>query len=98
MEDFCDRYKDIDVYGRGTANVVGESYRGELNYNGNCKFKGHIDYEYSIVLENILHPNTWTEKPCDSYLAWSLPIYSGASNFDEFTDGERIYALSFIYY
>jgi len=93
LKDFCNKYRDIDVYGRGTANIAGESYKGELNYNGNCKFKGHIDYEYSIVLENILDPNTWTEKPCDSYLAWSLPIYSGASNFSKYFPEESFHKI-----
>ena len=70
LKDFCENYSNIDVFGRGTSSYVGESYMGELNYNGNCKFRGHIDYEYSIVLENVLDPNTWTEKPSDSFLAW----------------------------
>jgi hypothetical protein len=84
LKDFCENYSNIDVFGRGTSSYVGESYMGELNYNGNCKFRGHIDYEYSIVLENVLDPNTWTEKPSDSFLAWSLPIYNGDSTFSNF--------------
>ena len=98
LKDFCNQYDNIDVYGRGISNIVGKSYRGELNYNGNCKFKGHIDYEYSIILENILDPNTWTEKPSDSYLAWSLPIYSGASNFQDFFPEESFYKIDTLNY
>jgi hypothetical protein len=93
LRNFCQEYKNTDVYGRGTQQFVGECWKGELNYDKNCKFKGHEDYEYSLVLENVLEPNTWTEKPSDSFLAWSLPIYSGASNFIDYFPEESFYQI-----
>tara|TARA_Y100001970_G_C14246597_1_gene868710 strand:- start:2836 stop:3720 length:885 start_codon:yes stop_codon:yes gene_type:complete len=98
LQRFVNEYKNIDVYGRaGTQSIVGDCWKGELNYDGNCKFKGHIDYEYSIVLENVLYPNSWTEKPCDSILSWAFPIYSGASNFGEYFPLESFYQLDTMY-
>jgi len=91
--DFAQKYPNIDVYGRGISHYVNECWKGELNYNGNCKFKGLVDYEYSIVLENTMLRNSWTEKPSDSILSWSFPIYSGATNFSEFFPEESFYNL-----
>jgi hypothetical protein len=92
---FVSKYPNIDIFGRGTSNALHDqsSYKGSLNYDGNCKFRGLVDYEYSLVLENILTPNTWSEKPCDAFLSWAFPIYSGASNFDEYFPKESFYQI-----
>ena len=91
--DFCNNYDDIDVYGRGTGPIIPRHWKGELNYDSKCKLMGHIHYEYSLALENIHYPNSWSEKPCDSILSWSLPIYSGASNFSEYFPEESFYQI-----
>lgn len=76
---------DIDVYGRGVLPYIErDRYRGALSYNGNCKFLGHYKYYNSLVLENTLLHNSWSEKPADSFLSWSRPIYWGANNFNEY--------------
>lgn len=80
---------NIDLYGRGhNTTTFGESYKGELDYNGNCKFNGLIDYSYSIVMENSTQKNYWTEKLADAYLSWCMPIYWGCPNLNKyFPDG-----------
>lgn len=85
LNEFIEEYPSIEVWGRGTGSVLRnpKAYKGEIETE-KCKFNGLIDYEYSLVLENILDPNTWSEKPCDAFLCWSIPIYSGASNFGDF--------------
>lgn|GEM_PF-1415166 len=76
---------DIDLYGRGhDRNYYGDAYKGELNYDGVCKFKGLVDYEFSIVLENCKQKNYWTEKLADAYLSWCMPIYWGCPNISEY--------------
>lgn len=76
---------DIDLYGRGhDKKIYGESYKGELNYNGNCKYRGLIDYRYSIVMENSIQKNYWTEKIADSFLSWSIPLYWGCPNLTDY--------------
>lgn len=48
------------------------------------KIEGIGSYKYHLVLENNLLPNTMTEKLFDAYLGNSYPIYSGATNAEEY--------------
>lgn len=76
---------NVHLYGRGhDESYYGESYKGELNYDGNCKFNGLIDYTYTIVMENSSQKNYWTEKLADAYLSWCVPIYWGCPNIIDF--------------
>jgi hypothetical protein len=71
----------IDLYGRGHNKALyGDNYKGSLDYDGKCKLRGLVDYEYSIVLENSQQKNYFTEKLADAYLSWSLPLYWGCPN------------------
>lgn len=71
----------IDLYGRGhNPSVYGDNYKGVLEYDGKCKLRGLLDYEFSIVLENSQQNNYFTEKLADTYLSWSLPLYWGCPN------------------
>lgn len=75
----------IHLYGRGhDVNYYGDNYKGELNYAGNCKFKGLIDYKFTIVMENSQQKNYWTEKLADAYLSWCMPIYWGCPNISDY--------------
>ena len=89
LKRLTNNFKDIDVYGRGIDNYIDSSIcKGSLDYDKNCKFKGHYGYDYSLVLENTTLKNSWTEKPADSLLSWSYPIYHGCTNFkDYFPEG-----------
>jgi len=88
--------QDIDVYGRGIQGFISpDTYKGELNYNGNCKLRGFLNYRYALVLENVRLPNSWTEKICDPLLSWAVPIYWGASNIDYFFPLESYFALPY---
>lgn len=93
---FTREYPHIDIWGRGIDKFINPAtFRGELNYNGNCKLRGFIDHEYALVLENVRLPNTWSEKICDPLLSWTVPIYWGASNIDYFFPAESYFALPF---
>lgn len=46
----------------------------------NQKWEGIAPYKYTIVLENQRSDDIITEKICDSFLAYALPIYWGAPN------------------
>lgn len=71
---FSEKITDIDVYGKGTEDYVSEKvFKGSIDH----KIDGMINYEYSLVLENVTDPNTWSEKLADAYLSWSFPIFSG---------------------
>jgi hypothetical protein len=77
------RYPKIDIYGRGLSKKdFDSSYKGELKYNGYCKYKGLLDYSYSIACENSSHKNYFTEKIIDCFLSWTKPLYWGCKNID----------------
>lgn len=88
--------KNIDLYGRGhDSNIFGDSYKGPLEYDGNCKYRGIVDYKYSIVLENSSQENYWTEKLSDVFLSWTMPLYWGCPNLDRYFSKESYYYLDF---
>ena len=75
----------IDLYGIGhDKGYYNDHYKGPLMYDGNCKLRGLIDYEYSIVLENSQEKNYFTEKLADALLSWSVPLYWGCPNMHNF--------------
>jgi hypothetical protein len=86
---------DIDIWGRGIGKFINPScFRGELNYNGNCKFNAFINHFNSIVLENTTIENSWSEKIADPFLAWSRPFYWGDENISNFFPDESFVKLS----
>ena len=90
---FARRCDDLDIFGKGIGPFVGNKWKGELNYDGKCKLRGLIDYEYTISLENTMLENSWTEKLADSYLCWTLPIYSGDSKLHSYFPKESFYRI-----
>lgn len=61
----------FDLYGRGFSPIED-------------KWSGLAPYRYSIVVENFRNKYYWSEKLADCFLAWTLPIYCGASRIPEF--------------
>jgi hypothetical protein len=62
---------DIDLFGRAVRPI-------------DDKWDGLARYRYSIAAENTSWPNYWTEKIADCFLSWTVPIYYGCSNLEEF--------------
>ena len=52
----------------------------------NDKWDGLAPYEYSIVLENSVHNDYWSEKLSDAFLSLCYPIYCGAPNIHRYFD------------
>lgn len=48
------------------------------------KWDGLAPYKYSIVLENFQSPYYWSEKLSDCLLSFTMPIYCGCTNIDDF--------------
>jgi Glycosyltransferase family 10 (fucosyltransferase) C-term len=61
----------IDLYGKG------------INYIED-KWDGLAPYRYSLAIENSSGPDYWTEKLADCFLSWSVPIYYGCTNLEEY--------------
>lgn len=41
-------------------------------------------YKYHLAIENHFAPHHWTEKLADAFLGYTLPIYAGCPNLDEY--------------
>jgi hypothetical protein len=49
--------------------------------------------KYHLALENNVHEHFWTEKIADTYLGWSLPLYSGCPNMADYVPAESFLRL-----
>jgi hypothetical protein len=61
----------VDIFGRGVRPL-------------DNKWDGLAPYRYSIVIENSNGPDYWTEKIADCFLAWTLPLYDGCPNLEDY--------------
>lgn len=75
----------LDLYGRGEFS--GPYYKGELPDHFD-KWKGLAPYRYSLAIENYHGPNYFSEKVVDALLSWSMPIYWGCTNLENFLPKE----------
>ena len=48
------------------------------------KWDGLAPYQYSLAIENSSSPDYWTEKIADCFLSWSVPIYYGCTNLEDY--------------
>lgn len=62
---------NIDLYGRAVQYIED-------------KWDGLAQYRYSIAAENTSWPDYWTEKIADCFLTWTVPIYYGCANLEEY--------------
>ena len=71
---------DVNFYGRGLDRWVSKGYQGEVS----DKFNALYPYTYSFVFENSNIPNYFTEKICDSFLTYTMPLYNGCTNLEKY--------------
>jgi hypothetical protein len=62
---------DVELFGRGIRHI-------------DDKFEGLYPYKYTLAIENYSDANYWTEKIADAYLSWTMPIYYGCTNIEDF--------------
>lgn len=68
----------VEVYGKGIQYIED-------------KWDGLAPYRYSLAIENFSGPDYWTEKIADCFLSWTVPIYYGCTNLEDyFPDGSFI--------
>lgn len=72
---------EIDYYGRG-FNFV------------NDKADAILPYRFHICIENTSINDLWTEKFADPLLGYSIPIYIGCANMDEYFPKDSFYYLN----
>jgi Uncharacterized conserved protein len=64
--------KDVEIFGAGRSSELAD------------KWDGLAPYRYSIAIENTSKPDYWTEKVADCFMTYTVPIYFGATNLDEY--------------
>lgn len=73
--DFLEKLKNTDLkpelYGRGIRSLEN-------------KWDGLFPYKYCLAIENYVAKDYWTEKITDPFLAWTLPIYYGCLNLEDY--------------
>jgi hypothetical protein len=61
----------VDLFGRGIRPIPD-------------KWDALAPYRYSLALENTRARDYWTEKLADCFLAWTVPIYHGCPNLEDY--------------
>lgn len=62
---------EIDLFGRAISYIED-------------KWEGLAPYYFSLAIENNSGPDMWTEKLADCFLSWTVPIYFGCTNLEEY--------------
>lgn len=63
----------LDIFGRGVRYVED-------------KWDALAPYRNSLAIENSSSKDYWTEKVADCFLSWTLPLYDGCSNLEDYFD------------
>jgi hypothetical protein len=71
---------DCKIWGRGDNLLEFKNYKGFLLN----KWDAHSRCMYSIVIENSVSPEYWSEKFADAILGYSLPLYFGATDLEKY--------------
>jgi len=65
--------EDVDIFGRGVRYIAN-------------KWDALASYRYSLAIENSRSRDYWTEKVSDCFLSWTLPLYDGCPNLEDYFD------------
>ena len=65
------------LYGRGFIEI-------------DCKATAILPYSHHLVIENNAEDSFFTEKVCDAFLGWSLPVFSGSEDIEDFFPAESM--------
>ncbi len=81
--DFVEKIKDklqVDIFGKG-INPIKD------------KWNSLYPYRYSLVIENFRCSDYWSEKLADCFLAFTMPIYYGCTNIDDYFPRESLITI-----
>ena len=71
---------ELEVYGHGRDRQLDD------------KWEGLGPYRYSLAIENTSKPDYWSEKIADCFVSYTVPLYFGATNIDQyFPEGSYIW-------
>jgi hypothetical protein len=75
--DYIQQRIEFDLWGKGFLPIAD-------------KWDGLAPYRYALAIENHSSRYYWTEKLMDCFLAWTMPIYYGCTNIDDYFPPEAI--------
>lgn len=61
----------VDLYGRGIRYIK-------------RKWEALAPFRYSLAIENSNSNDYWTEKVADCFLSWTVPLYDGCTNLEDY--------------
>jgi Glycosyltransferase family 10 (fucosyltransferase) C-term len=67
----------IDIFGRGIRYIED-------------KWNALAPYRYSIAIENSNALDYWTEKLADCFLSWTVPLYDGCPNIEDYFPADSL--------
>jgi len=83
----AEKYKDeVDVIGSINGDRIGDNIFDKL--------EGYKDYRFTIVIENCVQDNYFTEKITDAFATGTIPVYWGTENVKEVFNPDGIIMLT----
>lgn len=81
----------------GIVKKIGEDFKGRIDFYGKAvgnpiedKADAILPYKFHICIENCEIANYWTEKIIDPLIGYSIPIYSGCTNIEDYFPKESM--------
>jgi hypothetical protein len=65
----------VDIYGHGIRFIAD-------------KWDGLAPYRFALAIENSNSADYWTEKVTDCFLSWTVPLYDGCTNLEDYFPAE----------
>jgi hypothetical protein len=95
IKKFCHQYPGVlDVYGTGMASEgLGAHYKGVSTFGDLQKLEWLSQYEYAFCPENGQLDGYFSEKLNDAFLAYTVPIYWGAPDIENYFPSQSLYEL-----
>lgn len=84
-----DLISSFDYYFRATPRLSFQQFKyNQLKLGFNKAVKNKLaalsPYRYSLIIENYEGPDYWSEKLADCFLTWTMPIYYGCTNINDY--------------
>ena len=92
IHEFCKRNSEIiDLAGSITKDLDFWSFNNKVELKNEDKFETLSEYQYSLAFDNGQYKNYFGTQFTDSLLTWTVPVYWGSPNIEEFfPDGSYI--------
>jgi hypothetical protein len=93
LKEYLKKYDNIDIFGWNLESEnLGNCFKGTLPRTNTAD--AYNNYAYSFVCENGSYPNYATARLFDCVLNWSIPIYWGCSNLENYFPKESFYTIN----